>query len=157
MSNPNGDQKWCRQIRTIMRRASSVTEVQHLSRGVFSSVCSDPLKSKPSSINSDTIRLFRTLAKPDWCSRRALGFNRLFGHHSSPITIIYPTVENCSNCSWSFGATRDSSRSRTPAQSARADPVSVAAAVALWINKMSQPAVLWWGQPLGHLDLPAVS
>lgn len=79
---------------------------------------------------------------PDWCSRRALVSNRLFGHHSSPITIIYPTVENCSNCSWSFGATRDSSR--TPAQSARADPVSVslhtvAAAVAFWINKMSQP------------------
>lgn len=50
---------------------------------------------------------------PGWCSRQALVSNRLFGNHSSPITIIYLTVENCSNCSWSCGATRDSSLSRT--------------------------------------------
>lgn len=93
-------------------------------------------------------------SKPDWCSRLV--------HHSSPITITYPTVENCSNCGWSCGATGDSSRSHTPVQSARVEPVSVslrtvAAAVALWINRMFQPAALWWGEPLGHLDLPAVS
>lgn len=102
--------------------------------------------------------------KLDSCARPALVSNRLFGHHSSPITIIYLTVENCSNCNWSCGATEDSRTSRTPVQSARALTRSLfhhlqtfAAAVAFRINKMSQPAALWWGEPLGHLDLPAMS
>lgn len=90
---------------------------------------------------------------PDWCSRQALISNRLFGNHSSPITIIYLTVENCSNCSWSCGATRDLSPSRTLLQPDRTltQPANICCClysldkdVSAWCPVMRRASCLPW-------------
>ena len=80
-----------------MTLTASVTEVWRLSFGIFSSVGLGFHKSKPFPIKSDTIRLCRAQ------TQRPGAPDGLSGHHSSPITTINLTAENCRNYSWSCG------------------------------------------------------